>query len=274
MKHVSLWRTGLLRLAIVFSAGFLLAPPVLADEPPPAPTPSAAASNSAPTAPSAPAPAPAPSSSAAPIAPAVPLPAWEKIDDSDGIIAYRREVPGSPLIAVKGEGIINASIVRVASVLVDSTRATEWIDRLVESRVIRQVSETETIHYDHVGTPVVMKDRDFVTRTKLVFDNASKRVTVRMNSVTDPLAPPTDYVRGEIMQSYFVLTSIDHGTKTHVQVEVHADPKGSVAKWIVNMFQKSWPHNTISRLRAQVAKPDIKEHPRLKAELTQAGYLN
>jgi hypothetical protein len=25
---------------------------------------------------------------------------------------------------------------------------------------------------------------------------------------------------------------------------------------------------------AQVAKPDIKEHARLKAELTQAGYLN
>jgi hypothetical protein len=40
------------------------------------------------------------------------------------------------------------------------------------------------------------------------------------------------------------------------------------------MFQKSWPHNTITRLRAQVAKPDIKEHPRLKAELTRAGYLN
>jgi hypothetical protein len=46
-----------------------------------------------------------------------------------------------------------------------------------------------------------------------------------------------------------------------------------VAKWIVNMFQKSWPHNTISRLRAQVAKPDIKEHARLKAELTTQGFL-
>jgi hypothetical protein len=94
-----------------------------------------------------------------------------------------------------------------------------------------------------------------------------------MKSTTDPLAPPTDYVRGEIMQSYFILTSLEHGTKTHISVEVHADPKGSVAKWIVNMFQKSWPHNTISRLRAQVAKPDIKEHIRLKAELTAQGYL-
>ena len=263
MKHVSLWRARPWHAVVIVALGWLLTFPALADETPPAPTASAVA-------------AAAPSLSAAPAASArtTSLPAWEKIGDSDGIIAYRREVPGSPLIAVKGEGIINASIIRVASVLVDTTRATEWIDRLVESRVVRELNETETIHYDHIGTPIVMKDRDFVTRTKLEFDNAGKRIVLKMHSVSDPLAPPTAFVRGEIMESYFIMTSAEHGTKTHLSVEVHADPKGSIAKWIVNMFQKSWPHNTISRLRAQVAKPDIKDHPRLKAELTRAGYLN
>ncbi|HMJ55014.1 MAG TPA: START domain-containing protein [Polyangiaceae bacterium] len=267
MKHVSLSRAGPWRVVLVLVLGWLLATPALADEPP-APTASAPALGSAPSAPASPVPSPASSSRTAP-----PV-AWEKIGEKDGIVAYRREVPGSPLIAVKGEGVVDASIIRVASVLVDTSRATEWIDRLVESRVVREVSETETVHYDHIGTPVVMKDRDFVTRAKLEFDNTGKKVTVNMRSTTDPLAPPTDFVRGEIMQSYFILTSIEHGTKTHISVEVHADPKGSIAKWIVNMFQKSWPHNTISRLRTQVAKPDIKEHPRLKAELTKAGYLN
>ena len=274
MKHVSLWRPGLRGIAFALAFGGLLARPVLADEPPRTPAASAAPSASAVGSPPSPAPSP-PSSAPSPPSSAPSPPSsrarstWEKIGENDGIIAYRREVPGSPLIAVKGEGVINASIVRVSSVLVDTSRATEWIDRLVESRVVRQVSETETIHYDHIGTPIVMKDRDFVTRAKLKFDNAGKRVIVRMRSVTDPLAPPTDFVRGEIMESYFIMTSVDHGTKTHLLVEVHADPKGSIAKWIVNMFQKSWPHNTISRLRAQVAKPDIKDHPRLKAELTQ-----
>jgi hypothetical protein len=270
MKHVSVWRARLRTGILAAIMGHLLTPPALADEQPP-PAASGAPTASAPPSASARPPPPV----APPVSPPrPPVAAWEKIGDSDGIIAYRREVPGSPLIAVKGEGTIDASIVRVASVLVDTTRATEWIDRLVHSRVIRQISETETVHYDHIGTPIVMKDRDFVTRTKLDFDNASKRVILRMHSVADPLAPPTDYVRGEIMESYFVMTSIEHGKKTHIAVEVHADPKGSIAKWIVNMFQKSWPHNTISRLRAQVAKPDIKDHPRLKAELTQAGYLN
>jgi hypothetical protein len=183
-------------------------------------------------------------------------------------------VAGSPIVAFKGEGIVNASILRVASVLVDGKRATEWIDSLKEDRVVRQISETETINYDHVGTPIVMKDRDFVSSCKLEFEPTRKMLTLKIHSVTDPAAPPTNYVRGELLHSSFVLTSIEGGTKTRVVAEIHADPKGSVAKWIVNLFQKKWPHNTITSLRAQVAKPDIKEHPRLKQVLTDNGYFN
>jgi len=201
-------------------------------------------------------------------------PAWEKLGEDDGIAVYRREVPGSPLIAFKGEGIVDASILRVASVLSDSARATEWIDSLAESKIVRQVSETETIHYDHVGTPFVLKDRDFVSDCKLEFDPSQKKVTLKIHAVTDPLAPPTTYVRGELLESSFTLTSLEHGTKTNVVAEIHADPKGSVAHWIVNLFQKRWPRNTITRLRKQVAKPDIQEHPRLKTVLTDNGYLN
>jgi hypothetical protein len=201
-------------------------------------------------------------------------PAWEKIGEDDGIAVYRREVPGSPIVAFKGEGIIDASILRVSSVIVDSSRATEWVDSLKEARILRQVSETETIHYDHVGTPIVMKDRDFVSDCKLEFDPAQKKVSLKIQSIVDASAPQTDYIRGELLHSSFVMTSIEHGTKTRIVAEIHADPKGSVAKWIVNLFQKKWPHNTITSLRRQVAKPDIVEHPRLKQVLTEHGYFN
>lgn len=203
-----------------------------------------------------------------------PAPAWEKIGDDDGIAVYRREIPGSPIVAFKGEGIVDASILRVSSVIVDSSRATEWIDSLKEARILRQISETETIHYDHVGTPIVMKDRDFVSDCKLEFDPAQKTVSLKIHSVNDASAPKTDYVRGELLQSSFVLTSIEHGAKTRVVAEIHADPKGSVAKWIVNLFQKKWPHNTITSLRRQAAKADIQDNPRLKQVLTEHGYFN
>ncbi|HMI88518.1 MAG TPA: START domain-containing protein [Polyangiaceae bacterium] len=220
-------------------------------------------------------PAPAANTAAAPAAKSAPAPvAWEKIGDSDGIGVYRREVPGSPLIAFKGEGYVNASIIRVASVLVDSDRAPEWVDSLTESKIIRQVNETETVHYDHIGTPFVLKDRDFVSDCKLEFDPARKAITLKIHAINDPLAPPTSYVRGELIHSSFALTSVDHGSRTFVVAEIHADPKGSVAHWMVNLFQKKWPHNTLTRLRSQVAKADIQEHPKLKTELAKHGYLD
>jgi hypothetical protein len=202
-----------------------------------------------------------------------PVPAWEKIDDDDGITVYRREIPGSPIIAFKGEGVVNATILRVASVLIDTSRATEWIDSLAEARTLKQIGEDEYIEYDHVSTPFVLKDRDFVIDAKLDLDPSQKKVTLNIHSVTDPQAPETKYVRGELTHSSFTLTALDHGQKTHIVAEIFADPKGSVAKWIVNMFQKGWPHNTITRLREQVQKPDIRDHAHFKEVLTDKGYF-
>jgi hypothetical protein len=199
-------------------------------------------------------------------------PPWEKFDEDDGIAVFRREVPGSPIIALRGEGVIDAPILRVLSVLVDTARAPEWIDSLAETKVVRKVSDDEFIEWDHIKTPVILKDRDFVFDIKLTLNPKDKQAALTYHSVYDSGAPKTDYVRGEFSYGTFNLTSIDGGKKTKFLCEVLADPKGSVAKWIVNLFQKKWPHETIESLRRQVAKPDIKDQPRLKELLAQAGY--
>ena len=197
---------------------------------------------------------------------------WEKFDDVDGIALFRREVPGSDVIALRGEGVVNAPILRVASVLVDTTRSTEWIDRLAEVRVVRKISDDEEVHWTHIETPAVIKDRDFVFDIKLELDPDHKKVSLNYHSVVDASAPKTDFIRGEFKFGTFTLTSIDGGKKTRVLAEVLADPRGSVAKWIVNMVQKKWAFNTISSLRTQVAKPNIKDSARLKDLLGQKGY--
>ena len=197
---------------------------------------------------------------------------WEKFDEDDGIAVFRREVPGSSVIALRGEGVVNAPILRVLSVLVDTARAPEWIDSLTETKVVRKLSDDEFIEWDHIATPVILKDRDFVFDIKLVLNPKDKQVSLNYHSVYDSGAPKTDYVRGEFSYGTFRLTSIDGGKKTRFLCEVLADPKGSVAKWIVNLFQKDWPHKTIESLRKQVAKPDIKDQARLKELLSQAGY--
>jgi hypothetical protein len=206
---------------------------------------------------------------------------WEFFDEEDGVRCYRRDVSGSDIVALRGEGFVAAPIQRVASVLIDRKRSPEWIDRLVKTKVLRNISETESINWNHIKTPSPLQDRDFVFRSMLLTDPAKKQVTFKYFSVTDKLAPENDdYVRGHFQEGKFELTVAERtnkdGTKTKgtlVVAEVVVDPKGSVPKFIVNMVQKSWPHKTLTALRKQVAKPDIKDDQRVIDRLTREGFL-
>ncbi len=198
---------------------------------------------------------------------------WETLRHDDGILVQRKEMPGSPFVAFRGEGDVNAPLLIVGSVLVDVSRSREWVDSVVESHLLRQVSDTEYVTYAHIGTPFPLTDREFVTDVVLSLDAASKTMTIRMHSVNDPAAPKTGFVRGDLVDGSWVLTSIADGKRTHVAAEIHANPKGSIPSWVVNMFQKNWGYNTLMSLRKQVAKPDTTAHPRLFAFLDQKGFF-
>jgi len=190
---------------------------------------------------------------------------WIRTGQENGITTYKREVPNRPIVDFMGIGVVNATIVRVASVLLEYARATEWVDSLEEARVVRMLGPFEFIEYSRVGTPpIILRDRDFVSRNKIELDLKKQTFILRMVPATDPAVPPTHHVRGAV-HGYWKLRSIANGKQTLVIVQMHGDPKGSVAKWLVNSYQSSWPRSTLESLRRQVAKRDIKIMPQIKA---------
>jgi hypothetical protein len=191
---------------------------------------------------------------------------WTKVSEEDGVQTFKREIPGSPIIAFRAEGVIDAPLLRVVSLVLDSERATRWVDSLGETRRLRQISPFEWVEYDHIETPFIMKDRDFVLHCRLTVDAKKQKVVEVMNSTTDELAPVTDHVRGVVDHSYFVATAIEGGKKTFVEIEIHADPMGSVPKWIVNLAQTSAPIRTVRAIRREVMAPDLK----INAEMARA----
>ncbi len=198
---------------------------------------------------------------------------WVRIREQDGIRVSRKEVAGSAFVALRGEGDVDEPLLLVGSVLTDVARNREWVDSVVEARVLRAIDATKYITYSHVGTPVTMADRDFVTEVKIDVDPVAKQMRIRMHSVSDPSAPTTKYVRGEVAESALFLTAIDGGRRTHVVAEIQADPKGGIAPWIVNFFQKDWGYNTLERLRKQAAKPDVQVSQGLKSLFEARGYF-
>ena len=196
---------------------------------------------------------------------------WEKISDDNGISVARQDIPDSSLVAFRGEAVIEAPIAKVANVLMDTSRKLEWVSDIKEARDVRQINQFERVEYNHTGTPWPTRDRDFVFRGIAKLDRATQSMTFELKSVVDPLVPETKNVRGELKESFYKLTSLDNGTRTRLEVEIQADPKGSIPKWLVNFTQKNWPRKTIEGIRRQCAKPDVYEHAGIKAYFASKG---
>ena len=192
---------------------------------------------------------------------------WEKTSDENGITTFQSENSESQLFAFKVVGLIDAPVGKIANILIDSSFDKEWAPDLEESRLIRQVSPTERIEYWGVKTSALTKNRDFVIHESVELDQPNHRLIFRFRSVEDPLAPLTDKVRGTIRAGAYILIPKAGGKKTYVEYMVDLDPKGSIAKWIVNAVQKNFPRQAFEGLKRLAARPTVRDFPKVNPEL-------
>jgi len=183
---------------------------------------------------------------------------WLPFDNTDdGIEIFRKEENAGGLIAFRGIGVVEAPLPLVATVIFDTDRRREWVEGLVGSRILRWEDRDNFIEYDHIEMPFFMSERDFVSKIKMSFDLSKKQMVFQYRSADDPTAPRTDYIRGEVVDMTFILSSIDNDRATRIDAAFLADPKGWIPKWLVNYFLEDWPKKTFRNLRKEVLKPDI-----------------
>lgn len=141
---------------------------------------------------------------------------------------------------------------QIRAILDNAAHRKNWIPYLEQS-IIRQVfSETEKLEYSHFSAPWPASDRDFVYRIRLTHQD-DKQLIYHMTSETSSLLPENDdMIRGELIESTYILTSLDK-TKTEVELIYHADPKGWLPVWIINIIQKTLPYLILRNLREQAA---------------------
>jgi hypothetical protein len=192
---------------------------------------------------------------------------WEELKEKRGIRTFRWQPPGHDLFAFKGIGVIDAPIATVATLFADWTRMVDWVPDLVDARIVRYVSAVERVQYMLFETPFVVKDRDFVVRTRAHVDRETHVVRIEFHSVVDEDAPETENVRGRIVAGEYLLEPLAEDEKTRLTLQVYLDPKGSVPRWIVNRMQRSFPARTIGALRERCSRGDFPDHPLVRAVL-------
>lgn len=196
---------------------------------------------------------------------------WEEISYSGGIRVFKKEVQDSPILALKGETILDFPIGRVAAVMDQIEKQPQWVPYLVEAKQLKRISFYERLIYTCSDSPWPVRDRDFLAHSSVDVNKHERKITVNMRSVEGPEAPVRgDRVRGEIASCVIVLQALDGGKRTYFSMEMMVDPKGWIPQWVVTLAQKKWTRKYIEGLRGQAAKPEIKDHP-LVLELLGIG---
>ena len=183
---------------------------------------------------------------------------WDEIYTQHEVIVSRASIEGSRLVAFKGDTIMDASAGKVLHVILDNDHRTEWVGRLMESRVLERHSPFDYIVYQSFGLPIPFSDRDYVYRGQASRDSDGS-IVLAMASIEHPDAPETIGVRAKLVNSRYRLTPLDDG-RTRVEVEIVTDPRGSMPAWIVNLVQRTWPRDTLTGIRDQLDQPWVEEH--------------
>ena len=176
---------------------------------------------------------------------------WEEVRDADGIKVFVVRTADDPIVIVRTEVVIDASLERLTKLLDDEAGRVRWVPYLLESSVVHTFASGEKLLYNRFAAPWPAADRDFVFRvTKVRADDNS--VTYSMKSEPSPLLPERGrIVRARLMESSYALTAMsDH--QTRVDLIFHADPRGWLPLWIVNIIQRVFPYKVLKNLREQV----------------------
>ncbi len=187
---------------------------------------------------------------------------WEKIKERKGVEVFSGDVSGSNIVAFRGVSTIDAPLEKVISVIYDVSRIKEWMSDLQSSKVIEQKSKFQKIEYNRTSAPWPLSDRDFIYSVDFKVDKENKSAEIMIENATHQDAPEVPgVIRGELLSSRYYLKSLENNSKTHIEVEILADPKGSIPKWVVNIFQSGWPSNTIFGIKKIATEAKYQVHP-------------
>ena len=180
---------------------------------------------------------------------------WELQKDEEGITVYTRKVEGSPVLEFRGETIIDVPVEKAAAFYEQENRITEWFHRAKESRLIKKVSDTESLVYFAADLPWPFFDRDGIYQRMRSVDPATGAVIYELHSAPDDYPPQKRRVRIVYLDAEWRFTPLPDG-RTQVNCRTHTAPGGYIPPALLNRFVISLPFKTLHNLRSLLNNSD------------------
>lgn len=174
---------------------------------------------------------------------------WELEKDEAGIKVYTRKVEGQALKSFRAETTIAATPQALVNTLTDLSRASEWMDRCAQSRVIERYDDNSYLGYTLVDVPWPLQARDLVTRVHI--RRQADRIVIEMKNAPNDYPKQQDVVRMPQYEGQWILIPQSDG-RTQVINQGATSPGGSIPDWLANTEVVESPYKTMANLRARM----------------------
>jgi hypothetical protein len=173
---------------------------------------------------------------------------WLVIAVKDGFTIYTKKSKKSMIRSMRIQGVVNAKVSKITSILRDVPSAKSWVPNLINRSYVDEISDTEVILYDITDMPWPITDRDMVVHHKLKLSSDKKSIILYFKSIVDERkAVDSEYVRAKIHYGTVEFSPINDD-KTQVEMIMLVDPMGAIPTWAVNVLQVSMPYDFLMSL--------------------------
>jgi len=173
---------------------------------------------------------------------------WDSVISGENIEVYTRNNNNSKVKEVKITARMESTMIEMVAALEDIEAHKEWVPYTIDSKVLKQVSDTELYYYVSSDFPFPAKDRDVIIHYRRSQDADSRVVTTTSQAVPDYISESSDFVRIPLFNSKYILSPKPGGI-IDILYTVQTNPGGKLPAWIVNFGITKGPIKTMNALR-------------------------
>lgn len=171
---------------------------------------------------------------------------WLLKNDKDNVRVFYKKT--DDVQEIKLVTSLKTTLSGLVELLSDVKNYPTWGYKVMESRLLKRVSDTEMFYYTRLDFPWPLADRDLVMHTVLRQDPATHKIICSSTAMPDYLAKVPDVVRITSARTQWTLVP-GAGGWIYVEYFLHSNPGGNIPDWAVNMAIDVGPRETIKGLR-------------------------
>lgn len=182
-----------------------------------------------------------------------------KNDRRHEVKAYVKSEEGANIRSFRVEAYFNEPIETLTRVQADVDSYARWYFLVLESKILKKVSDKEFIFYMVHDAPVGMADRDVVMKATIEPMTAKKPyVVIHMVSLPDYMPTQKPYER-MVLENYVVKLTPQGKNRTLLESEGFIDPGGVSPAWAINFVQGKGPYANMLGMRRMIALPQYQD---------------